>query len=184
MSDSSVPRIHKRIRLQSLEYTEERLYFVTLCTDWREPIFGEVVEGQMQLSRYGSIVAEEWRRSPEIRPELVLDAYVIMPDHMHALVGISEEESRAHCRAALQPEPHRGSRDRAPRSLSSFIAQFKAHSTKRINELRNTPGNKVWQPRFHDHVVRLAENPAEIRAYIRANPERWYERYQYQLGGL
>jgi putative transposase len=188
MPDSTGIQPHKTIRLQSAEYTEPRLYFLTLGADWRRPLFGEIISGQISLSEIGHVVEQELRRSTEIRSELALDTYIIMPDHLHALVGIigsEETDKRAHCRAALQAEreandplhPLRSSRERAPRSISSFIAQFKAYSTKRINELRGTPGQRVWQPRFHDHIVRITENAGDIRSYILANPERWQQKH-------
>ncbi len=170
----------KSIRLPDFDYRTARWYFVTICTAGRERLFGTVTGGEMQLDDYGRIVAEEWERSRHLRPGLWLDAFIIMPDHMHALIGLfcnEAEEGRAHSCAALQSDqPLRGSRDRAPRSLSSFIAQFKASATRRINEARETPKRLVWQPRFFEHIVREYEKLDLARHYIRENPRRWTER--------
>lgn len=154
---------YKSVRLPFHLYTGTCWYFVTMCTAQRERLFGKVADGRMMLSDFGRIVEEEWRRSSELRKELVLDAFIVMPDHVHGLVGLKsvsdgmDERDRAHSRAALQTEPLRGSRDRDPKSLGSFIAQFKATTTRRINEVRHTPGRRVWQPSYYEHVLRMAE---------------------------
>ena len=96
----------------------------------------------MELNELGRIVAEEWRRSEEIREELRLDEFIVMPNHFHGIVFI---EDLSHCRAQLRnadidaPVKHR-----QKRSLGSFIAGFKAYSTKRINEIRATQGCRIW----------------------------------------
>ncbi|HEY3295465.1 MAG TPA: transposase [bacterium] len=170
---------HKSVRLPFVAYTEPYLYFVTICTTNREQLFGEIQSGQMVLNDLGRIVDEEWRRSGEVRAELILDQFIVMPDHLHGLVGLRpagdllDERDRAHSRAALQAEPLRGSRDRAPRSLCSFIAQFKATTTRRINDLRRTAAARVWQPRFYEHIIRQYESVDKARQYILKNPERW-----------
>jgi REP element-mobilizing transposase RayT len=139
----------------------------------------------MQLNAQGRIAEEEWRRSADLRPGLWLDEFIIMPDHMHALIGLfcnpPETEGahscigEAHSCAALQ-EYTRGSREREARSLSSFIAQFEASVTRRINETRPAPQRPVWQARFFDHIVREYEKLDLARHYIRENPRRWTER--------
>ncbi len=172
-------KYYKSVRLPFHLYTGPRMYFVTICTAEREPLFGEIQDGVMYTNEIGRTVEEEWFRSPDLRKELVLDTFIVMPDHVHGLVGLTNlgegitELDRAHSRAALQAEPLRGSRDRAPRSLSSFIAQFKATTTRRINETRHTPGSKVWQPRFYEHILRMSEKFDAARNYILTNPERW-----------
>lgn len=152
----------------------------------------------MYLSECGQIVAEKWQKSFEIRSELFCDAFVIMPNHIHAILRIEnpaiivETPGRAsndaddpyletHGRASLHgndtnPRVGRdgnGAAYREPKSISSFVAGFKSAVTARINTLRHTQGTAVWQTRFHDHVIRDYEECRRIGAYIDGNIENW-----------
>ena len=189
---------HRRsIRLPGYDYTQPGAYFVTICTHNREPLFGHVVNGEMVLNAWGRIVWEEWFRSAEIRAEIELfpDEFVVMPNHIHGIVWIVETDdpnARAHGdasnvgvtgrspmhgrapnvgatgRSPLQP------RGPAPRSLGSFIAGFKSAVTKRINALRGTPGARVWQRNYYEHIIRNERALNAIRRYIAENPQRWH----------
>jgi putative transposase len=80
---------HRRsIRLLGYDYSAPGAYFITLCTPRGEPLFGDVVEGEMALNRWGRIAHEQWLASEEVRRELKLDAFVIMPNHIHGIVWI------------------------------------------------------------------------------------------------
>ena len=107
---------HRRsIRLTSYDYASEGLYFITLCCHQRQHLFGTVVEGTMQLNTLGQIVAEEWLKTLEIRPNFALGEWVIMPNHLHGVVIVrpsnqaidlaeGENSVRAHS-SAPQPPP-------------------------------------------------------------------------------
>ncbi len=88
------PAVHHRrsLRLKGYNYADAGAYFVTICTRDKECLFGEVVDGEMRLNRHGLIVREEWIRSAQIRTEVELDEYVVMPNHMHAIVMISRRD--------------------------------------------------------------------------------------------
>ncbi len=165
MSDHHESR--KTIRLQRISYAEHGAYFLTLVTHDRIPLFGEIENGEVKISQVGLVVRGEWVGSATMRPHLVLDEFVIMPNHLHAIVGLAKEDPSARS-AAL-----RTSRDRAPASISSFIAGFKAATTRRIREHLRNPHFQVWQPRFHDHVIRDDRDFDEIREYIHNNPVQW-----------
>ena len=75
-------------RLPGWDYHAAGWYFVTLCTRDRVPFFGEIVDGEMVLSSIGRIVAEEWQRTPEIRSNVILDEWVVMPNHLHGILVI------------------------------------------------------------------------------------------------
>jgi len=181
------PERHARhsIRLQGFDYGRPGAYFITRCVRNRECLLGNVVAqpvgahssapasnvpngtARLKLSAYGRIVVEAWHRSAEIRPEIELDTFVVMPNHIHGIVIIRER--RAHRRAPL---PSDGGH-RQPRSLGSFIAGFKNVTTTRINILRGTPGQSFWQRNYYERIIR---NEAEwhcIRQYIIANPMQW-----------
>jgi REP element-mobilizing transposase RayT len=86
----TAPR-RKNIRLPEFDYSSEGSYFVTIVTQDRLFLFGEVVDGEMRLNEFGKIVEEEWERSDAIRKEIELDEYVVMPNHFHAIVHIIPE---------------------------------------------------------------------------------------------
>ena len=194
-------------RWQSWDYSSEGLYFITINAVHHECLFGSIVDKEMHLSAYGQIVAEEWNKSFEIRTELFCDAFVIMPNHIHAILRIADPVE-THCCASdnhgandFGVETHssaslldadnnrtsiRGARDgygvafREPKSISSFVGGFKSAVTTRINTLRQTKGQKVWQYRFHDHVIRDYEECRRIGAYIESNIANWNDDMYYK----
>jgi len=197
------------------DYSADALYFITICTAGMECLFGKIVKTDdndgvcpvethgraslppqqpkspqtiMQLSPIGEIINQEWKKSFEIRTELFCDTYVIMPNHIHAILRIDRinVETRAvqthavetHGRASLQqhhhsPQQNQGIAYRPPKSISSFVAGFKSVATVRVSEYRNTPKQSIWQTRFHDHIIRNEKEYWRIARYIAANPENW-----------
>jgi len=156
------------IRLNDYEYSQPGEYFVTICTHNHKCIFGEVVNEEIHLSKEGEIVKEEWSKTPKIRPEIKLDVFTIMPNHIHGIIIIKDEsiitKVGTHGRASLQ---------RQPRSLGSFVAGFKSVTTKRINIFRKIPHAYIWQKRFYDHIIRNEKDLNNIRDYIINNPLKW-----------
>ncbi len=206
------PQIHHRrsIRLKGYDYTQPGAYFVTLCTFQREEIFGTVVGDEIQLSSLGKIVQTEWFRSAEIRKEIRLfeDEFIMMPNHIHGIVWIVENEtvgadgvrpdinpgistgSNPDVRPVIPPDTinagirhaegayhAEGTRRvplrRAPRSLSSFIAGFKASVTSRAGRELNDAN--IWQRNYYEHVIRNENELKNIWDYIDTNPLRWQE---------
>ncbi len=166
------PRRRRSIRLKDFDYARYGPFFVTICVEDRKCLFGAVMEGQMHLTHFGHIGESEWRRGAEVRRAAVSDAYVVMPNHFHGIVSILNSGTEALGRA--------GAHSRAPlrrqsRSLGAMIAQFKATTTRRINEDRGTPGTVVWQRNYYEHVIRDERDLERIRDYIAANPARWEE---------
>jgi hypothetical protein len=157
------PKTHHRrsTRLKSWDYSWPWWYYVTVCSHERKCIFGKIVDDEMRLNSIGQIVEQEWLRTPHVRREVELDMYVVMPNHFHGIIILNDVVG-----ATRRVAPHEvvgeipvGAHGcaplrRKPLSLGSFIAGFKSVATKRINELRNTPGYPVWQRGFHDHIIR------------------------------
>ncbi|RMF82048.1 MAG: transposase [Chloroflexi bacterium] len=187
---------HRRsIRLPYYDYREDGVYLFTAVTHHREELFGRIYDGQMWLSTFGNMVLEEWRRIPEHRPYVQLDAFVVMPNHVHGIIVINHATVESNRRdvgaeralplndrgaqhAAPQPNPpqqsgKRNFGDMRPGSLSVIIRAFKSAATKRINAYRNTPGAVVWQRNFWERVVRDDDEWNQYRFYIDTNPERW-----------
>jgi len=160
----------RSIRAKGWDYTNAGPYFVTLVTHERRMLFGDVADGLITLSPFGRVVREEWEASANIRQELSLDIFIVMPNHVHAIVWLSDaidtgdQRVGAHGRAPLQ---------RPARSLGSFIAGFKSASTKRINQLRGTPGAPVWQRNYYERVIRNERELEAVRTYIDGNPAGW-----------
>ncbi len=175
------PQKHHRrsIRLKGYDYAQPGAYLLTLCTYQRQCLFGEIREGRMYLNQIGNIVAQEWMRSSKIRQEIELDEWVIMPNHLHGIVIITDTKTDAnivgaHGRAPLQANASNPSPiNRKPRSLSSFVAGFKSSVTKRINIIRQAPGIPIWQRNYHEKIVRYKASLHPIRQYILNNPQGW-----------
>ncbi len=178
------PKIHHRrtTRLQTWDYSWGWWYYITICTHNRTCLFGEVVGDEMRLNAFGEIVKEEWLKTVSIRPEVELDDYVIMPNHLHGIIILNDPNqpipiAGTHGSASANDQHIGADRRlplrREPRSLSSFVAGFKSAVTKRINMTRNAPHRPVWQSRFHDHIVRSDADLTRIRMYIANNPLHW-----------
>jgi putative transposase len=164
----------RSIRLPHHDYAGG-VYFVTICAHDRVLLFGDVVDGMMVPNALGDIVLEEWIRTEEIRAEVTLDAFVVMPNHVHGIIGIVDGATitdgvGAHGRAPLRC----GIAYRRPKSLGAFVAGFKSAVTKRINAIRGTPGGKVWQRNYWERVLRDERELHIARRYVRDNPLRWH----------
>ncbi len=156
----------KSIRLKGYDYSQTGAYFVTICAHNRECLFGEVVNGIMNQNKYGGIVEKELLKSNDIRKEICINEYIIMPNHVHMIVYIVETNGRS----SLQQ--HSTFRMK-PKSLSSFMAGFKSKVTKRFNMMRKTPGIPVWQRNYYEHIIRNEDGLNRIREYIINNPIQW-----------
>ncbi len=159
-------------RLPGYDYSRHGAYFATVCTRRRVPLFGDVVDGEMRLNGWGRVVEEEWLRSAEIRREIVLDAYVIMPNHMHAIIFIVSDDPGRGDRPVAPTTSNQRPKGPLPKSLSSLMAGFKSAVTKRINTLRGTPGTPVWQRNYYEHIIRNERELARIRRCMLDNPAR------------
>ena len=170
----SQKRNRQSVRLQQYDYSQPGEYFVTICTYQMRRLFGEIKNGRIQLSCFGQIVEEEWLKTPCLRPDVKLDEFVLMPNHLHGILVVRDSQEkqtlardqavRAHVCAPLHCPPQ---------SLGSIVKGFKSACKKRINLLRQTPRKPVWQRNYHEHIIRDDEDLNDIREYILANPQRW-----------
>ena len=179
-------RQRRSIRIKGYDYTQPGAYFLTLCTHERSMLFGDLINDQLVANEYGRIVREEWLKSADIRDEIVLDEFVIMPNHLHGIVWIMGDTEGADGRPPLPFEPTPSAfppstpadaeptrLQRTPRSLGAFVAGFKSAVTTRINRLRDVIGMPVWQRNYYEHVIRSESALFAIRRYIVENPLRW-----------
>jgi REP element-mobilizing transposase RayT len=159
-------------------------YFVTIVTYQRDPLFGGIKNEIMALNDFGKIADECWCTIPEHFPNVELGAHVIMPNHVHGVIVIRNDESAsndvvAQHVGATQPEgvaptptitrptgPKRG-------SLGAIIGAYKSAVSYRINKEHNATG--IWQRNYYEHIIRDEKDLQRITDYIEANPLRWDE---------
>ena len=142
---------------------------MTICTHNRACVFGDVVDGEMRLNEYGAIVKDEWLRTDTLRENVVIDEYVIMPNHIHGIVVIM-----GNGRGTLQRAPT-VERFGKPisNSIPTIVRLFKSTTTKQINRIRNTPTIPVWQRNYYEHVLRNEDKLNHTREYVLNNPLQW-----------
>ncbi|MCD6596332.1 MAG: transposase [Bacteroidales bacterium] len=159
---------HRRsIRLKGYDYSRPGTYFVTLCVHERKCLFGDIIDEKICLNEYGEIVQTEWLKSSEIRKEIELDVYQIMPNHFHGIVMIQNNDR------GDRPITPTGTFKMRPKSLSSLMAGFKSSVTTKINKLRDTPGKYVWQRDYYERIIRNEKELGRIKKYIIENPKKW-----------
>lgn len=160
--------LHKRksIRLKAYDYSQPGGYFVTICTKDRENLFGEISDGKMIQNEYATILRRCWEDLPHHYPNIELDAFVVMPNHVHGIVIILDDFPVGE---GLKPSPTSTKRY----SLTEIVRAFKTFSARRINEMRNTPGTPIWQRNYFEHIIRNESSLNRIREYIVTNAERW-----------
>lgn len=179
------PDVHHRqsIRLKGYDYARVGAYFVTICTYQRQCQFGEIVDRQTRLNVFGQIVSDEWLRTAVVRPNVTLDCFVVMPNHLHAILILRNSVQVSPIagstrRVAPTPEnPFAAPRPNGPpsQSVGAIVRQFKSIVTKRINTLQNAQSLPVWQRNYHEHIIRDDAEMARIRTYIADNPSQWLE---------
>ena len=158
---------HRRsIRIPGYDYSQNGCYYVTICVQNREWMFGDVMDGKMKLNEYGKIVAENWTEIRYHFDHIELDKYIIMPNHMHSVIIINDENRKGEITSPLQEIKNYP-------TLGQIIAYFKYQSSKHINQLRNSPGSKLWQRNYYEHVIRDDKDLYRIRQYIINNPLSW-----------
>jgi len=173
------PHLHHRhsIRLKDYDYTQAGVYFVTICTWQHECLFGEVVEEIMVNNYAGSIVQAGWQGLPKHYKNIGLDAFVIMPNHVHAIILLHDMGvivgaglPNNQLSTAIHPKP-------APtiHGLPEIVRAFKTFSARRINALRRLAGVPVWQRNYYEHIIRNEIEYSLIFDYIQNNPACWLE---------
>jgi REP element-mobilizing transposase RayT len=185
------PQKHHRrsIRLKHYDYASEGAYYVTIVTRGRNCVFGEIIDREMYLNEYGRIVQKWWEEIPIHFPNVKTGAFVIMPNHVHGIISITNE-----CRGEVI-SPHKNPNKnnipieqnltkpqggatpplRKP-TLGQIIAYFKYQSTKEINLADNTGvATKIWQRNYYERIIRNEEELKQKTDYILDNPSRWEE---------
>ena len=155
--------IRRSTRLKGYNYSKAGKYYVTINCHGKEFIFGNIIAGKMQLNEFGTIAENEWKRTALLRKHIELGEFIIMPDHIHGVVIITKNLSAPLQKYFSSPS----------RTLGAIVRGYMSTVTSQINKIRNTPGEKVWQRGYHDHIIRNKWDLDRISRYIRKNPRNW-----------
>jgi REP element-mobilizing transposase RayT len=130
-------------------------------------LLGSIIDGEPVFSLFGHIAQNQLLQSPQVRPGLELDCWVVMPNHLHMVVILTADENNP------DPSYHRERWQRERRSISSFVAGYKAAVTSAARHASQKIDLRLWQPGFYDHVVRTEDALQAIRQYVIDNPAKW-----------
>ncbi|MFZ1826834.1 MAG: transposase [Chitinophagales bacterium] len=200
------PQIHHRksIRLKGYDYSQEGLYFITICTYKRKCLFGEIIknadnDAEMILNEYGIIAHDEWLKTTEIRPNVELCEFVVMPNHFHGIIRLIGRGELHSPHNIDKPELHSPHNNETPelhlsevddmeknkmgecnsppqgpsQTIGAIIRGYKSSVTKQLNLLNI--GCIVWQRNYHEHIIRNKQSYQNISNYIINNPSKWVE---------
>lgn len=150
---------HRNLRLPGYDYSQNGAYFVTICTEGRTALFGAVYGSVFTPNDAGWLIANVWDSLPERFPHITLDAFVVMPNHVHSVLFFDSTSSGSP-------------------SLSRVVGAFKSLSTveygRGVRERGWVPFNgRLWQAGFYEHVIRSESDLNRIRVYVEGNPAQW-----------
>ncbi|WP_028295363.1 transposase [Olivibacter sitiensis] len=162
------------------DYGANATYFVTICTKDRVPFFGEVVDGFVRLSEIGEFVERSWKEIPNHFPFVILDEFVVMPNHVHGIVVIDKQHGEGTGTVETQDFASLQNRNTGKKTINKFgpqsknlasiIRGFKIGVTK---SARLIHADFAWQPRYHDRILRDQPEHERIVSYIQGNPTNW-----------
>lgn len=157
-------------RYKGYDYASEGWYFITINVYDRKRLFGDIKNGEMFLNKLGEIVHEEWLKTTDIRKNVSLQEFVVMPDHFHALIDIN---------FSMDQENELGTFRSPSQTLGAIVRGFKGAVTKRIklycleNKEQFPLLEKVWQRNYYDRVIRDERELMAVKSYIENNPKNW-----------
>lgn len=165
------------LRLKSWDYSKSGGYFVTMCTQLKHFQLCQIVNERVKLNNSGEIVQAAWHNIPQHFPNIILDEFVVMPDHVHGIIIIDRnnvdvaymQHVRKNARKNIDPIKYRV--ERSKMLLSRVIQQFKSTVTREINKKYNTKFK--WQRNYYEHIIRDEPELQRIRKYIRENPAKY-----------
>ena len=185
------------LRLKSYDYSWSGAYFITICSYKKENIFGEIKNGLMYLNNAGKIIQTSWHQIPKNYENIILDDFVIMPNHIHGIIWIvgaihespnvtqaiyespkikrknqeSLKDNSSQNNGVIRELPLRI--ERRKMLLSKIIGKFKMNSSRKINNICNSKGSHVWQRGYYDHIIRNDDDLNNTKLYIQNNPSNW-----------
>jgi REP element-mobilizing transposase RayT len=157
----------KSPRLTGYDYSQNGVYFVTICSYERACLFGEIKHALFVPSPLGLVVQEELEVLATYWPEVEIDCAVVMPNHIHILVAIFAD--------AMQNRNVGNNLTTQP-TLGHIVGNYKSGVTRKSRQVNLISSQeRIWQGRYHDHVVRDERSLNTIREYVLNNPARWQE---------
>lgn len=160
----------KNLRIPDFDYSQPGAYYVTIVTQDRKTLFGQIVDGEMVLNDIGRMVEERWVAITEHFPNVELGEFVVMPNHFHGIISITVGARHAVPQQAGGIEkfgkPVSG-------SLATIIRSFKSATTKAFHEFSGHSEERLWQQSYYEHVIRNERDYQAIYEYIIANPMNW-----------
>lgn len=192
-------RERKNIRLGNFDYRSEGYHYVTICIKDRECYLGRIQNKVMNLSPAGKIADLCWRNIPNHFPHVLIDEFVIMPNHMHGIIKLDYsimhtshgETPTGTCRGEKQigtchgmtllsnhiqlSKPQQIRCNKFGRPVSGSVSMIINHFKSAVKRWCNKNGNDYffWQPRFYDHIINNQKDLIRIRKYIKLNPAEW-----------
>jgi REP element-mobilizing transposase RayT len=164
------------IRLKGYDYTLAGAYFVTICTHKRQPLFGKIIDGKMRVSLLGQLVYLEWQKTAVIRPNIYLDAFVVMPNHLHGIIVIFMIDDVGATWRVAPATLQKG-------SLGAIVGQFKSVVTKRFRRFPGSNDNPIWQHNYYEQIIRNERHLTAVQRYIYNNPANWADDDYFLAGG-
>ena len=182
-------RRRKPLRLPGYDYATPGAYFVTICANGRQNVFGEVINGEMRLDETGQIVSDVWRALPDRYPFIECDQFIVMPNHVHGIIWLTNLRRGESCIRPIRGgesciRPIRGSDDEhrpyvnpkgtLPGTVNRVVQGFKSLTT--IGWMRQNHGStqtKIWQRGYYERVIRNGRELDAMRSYIANNAQKW-----------
>lgn len=179
MNNATKATQRKSIKLKDYDYSQEGGYFITICTENRKMLFGDVIEDKMILNNLGQVVKQTIEETSKIRPNIQIDIYQIMPNHVHMIIVILNRRGVLHTPAlreleGLYQKGEFNSPLQSPsQTIGSIIRGIKSMATGQIRILMNNPQLPIWQRNYFEHVIRDEKDFNMISEYIMNNPLLW-----------
>jgi putative transposase len=164
-------KYHLVTRIKGYDYSGPGTYFITICANERCSVLADIISGAVNLRPIGNIATACLQEIPDHFVNTNIVEYIIMPDHVHLIIGVSEQDGTA-CRASTEKEiesfgkPVKG-------SIPTIIRSYKSAVTKSVHEVIPRSPSRIWQPGYYEHVIRNEEELKYTIDYIISNPAEW-----------
>ncbi|MDO4224037.1 MAG: hypothetical protein Q4D05_08460 [Acinetobacter sp.] len=162
------PDIHRRksLRLAHYDYSQQGMYFITICCHNRECLFGKIENGEVQLNELGKKAWQCWQDIPKFYPQVKLHDFVVMPNHIHGIIEITHQ---IQTQCDTQKQVIRGT----SQTIGAMVRGFKAGVTSWARQ--HTSYDVIWQRNYYEHIIRNEQSYLYVVEYIRNNPLSWEE---------
>ncbi|MGI2907312.1 transposase [Tolypothrix sp. VBCCA 56010] len=193
--ENYIRKFYRRsLRLRGYDYSQAGAYFITICTNKRKCLFGNVLNNDVNINDLGNIVFYFWHSLPSKYSQIELDQFVIMPNHLHGIVVINDVEAihelplqkvhngeihesinagTIHESINIETIHKLSLRERRNMLLPKAVGYFKMNSAKAINQKLSFSGQSLWQRNYYEHIIRNEAELDRIRQYIWNNPVKW-----------